>query len=74
MWTRCDMVNTASQKCHELEAMLPIPRSDAEQADLTKIVDYFGLNRLGFNFFSFVISYKALANFLKISATWNVTT
>ena len=37
----------AAQKCQELGASLPLPRSDAEHADLLETADALGFSRIG---------------------------
>ena len=43
-------VDEASQKCQDLGATVPIPRSAQEQADLIKTKNYFEIDRLGIDF------------------------
>ena len=40
-------MDNTRQKCLELRAALPLPRSDAEQADLLATMNHFGLDGLG---------------------------
>ena len=40
-------MDNARQKCHEVGAALPMPRSDQEQTDLVATKEHFGLDGLG---------------------------
>ena len=59
----------AAQKCQELGASLPLPRSDAEHADLLETADALGVSRIGSLIFYRIQPYRNFCPSVKRNAS-----